>query len=69
MAAESSGARWPREPWRDLRCLVRARALSVNETLDAFFAPFNERLYRWASARNIDFGRWDNATSSRLDVS
>ena len=43
----------------------------LNETLDAFFAPFNERLYRWASARNIDFGRWDNATSSRsrLDVS
>ena len=41
----------------------------INETLDAFFAPFNERLYRWASARNIDFGRWDNATSSRLDVS
>ena len=36
----------------------------LNETLDAFFAPYNERLYEWAQHRGLLFGRWANASSS-----
>lgn len=36
----------------------------VNETLDAFFAPYNEQLYEWAAARSIPLSRWSNASNS-----
>lgn len=35
----------------------------LNETLDAFFAPYNEELYAWAAARNVPFARWENASN------
>ena len=35
----------------------------INETLDAFFAPYNAQLYEWTSARGIPFGKWSNATT------
>jgi hypothetical protein len=36
----------------------------LNETLDAFFAPYNERLYAWMTQRGIPYKRWANATHS-----
>lgn len=38
---------------------------ALNETLDAFFAPYNEQLYAWARQRGIAFERWPNATAAR----
>ena len=38
----------------------------LNETLDAFFAPYNEELYAWAAGRGAPFARWENATSLML---
>ena len=41
----------------------RSRASrALNETLDAFFAPYNERLYEWAALRGVSFRRWENAS-------
>ena len=35
---------------------------TLNETLDAFFAPHNEALYEWAASRGVPFARWENAS-------
>ena len=34
----------------------------LNDTLDGFFAPFNEELYAWFAGRGERFERWPNAT-------
>jgi len=36
----------------------------INQTLDEFFAPYNEELYEWCSARGMPFSRWPNATNA-----
>ena len=34
----------------------------INQTLDNFFAPYNEQLYEWCWQRGLPFARWPNAT-------
>jgi len=41
-----------------------AASNSLDGVLDAFFAPYNARLYAWADQRGLRFERWPNATEA-----
>ena len=36
----------------------RAASAAINRTLDEFFAPHNEALYRWTASQGIPWTRW-----------
>ena len=37
------------------------------ETLDSFFAPYNEPLYAWAALHGVPFKRWENASHAATE--
>ena len=44
---------------RKLSKLKAKPSRNVNATLDAFFAPYNDKLYAWMEAQGRDFTPWD----------